>query len=85
MTPANHFLAADGGTRPACFALFDDPRYAQLAFGRAKEYPSAAPSRTSAPLNECDDGLPVKFAARAAIPDERLAASPVRKLRSAVG
>ena len=36
-------------------------------------------------LNERDDGLPAKFAARAALPDERLAASPVRKLRSAFG
>ena len=83
MKRANTFLAAEGGARPGPFALFDDPRYAQLAFVHAKEYPSVAPSRTSAPLNECDDGLPVKFAARTALPDERLAASPVGKLRSA--
>jgi hypothetical protein len=43
MASASHSLAAEGGTRPSPFGVFDDPRYAQIAVGRAKQYQSAVP------------------------------------------
>lgn len=59
MTSASYLHAAgSAGSPPSPLGVFDDPRYAEIAVGRAKEYQSAAPFP-----NICiDDFLPEDMA-----------------------
>jgi hypothetical protein len=58
MTSASHSLAAEGGgTRPSPLGVFDDPRYAQIAVGRARRSTRTLRlSRTSASMTSSQDG-----------------------------
>jgi hypothetical protein len=71
MTTASHFIAAEGGgTRSSPFALFDGPRYAQMAVGKREGLLERyAFFQTSASMNRRDDGPRAEFAAGATLPD----------------